>query len=246
MSKITNKLLKAFSLIQHKNDFDNLDKNVLEVEDYSMLQKALNWQLKPNLNFEDLNSFNYYEDLNNRRLRDAEVLLGTCINKNPCTILEIGTSTGRTTYMIAKNAPSSTIFTINIPPEEIKDGGHHITHGISKDEIGKEFKNEPSINNVTQIYANTLNWEPEMEVIDIAFIDGSHDANFVYNDTVKILSRCKKGSFILWHDFNPRLRNVYPWIREVSSGIENLYRNGFLKGRVLHLKNSWIGLYIVP
>jgi len=80
----------------------------------------------------------------------------------------------------------------------------------------------------------------------VAFIDGCHDAEFVYGDTVKVLSIAEPGAFILWHDFNPQLAKTYHWIYEVCVGIEELYRARKLSGPIYHLRDSWVGLYRVP
>ena len=100
--------------------------------------------------------------------------------------------------------------------------------------------------NVRQIYANTATWEPDIGPIDVAFIDGCHDADFVFNDSRKVLKHCRPGSAMLWHDFAPELTPVYPWIAEVCSGVERLYRERLISGRILHLRESWVGLYRVP
>lgn len=222
-----------------------LEANVLEVRDLEMLSKAMGWKKEPILNDDSLYKFNYLEDLNNRRLRDAEVIHSACANAEAKVILEIGTATGRTTALMATNAPDATIYTVNIPPEEIKEGGVYVTYAPEKEEIGHVYR-EKGLPNIKQIYANTATWEPNIGIIDVAFIDGSHDANFIYNDTKKILKNCKSGSLILWHDFNPSLMKVYPWISDVCKGIEMLYRDKIIKGRILHLQDSWVGLYKVP
>lgn len=222
-----------------------LRKNVLVVRNFKCLQLAMNWDKLPILDENYLYDFEYLEDLNERRLRDAEVIGSTCCNTNPKIILEIGTGTGRTTVLMSKNVPNATIFTVNIHPDEIDTGGKNVTFAPSIEDIGKYYK-ERSLQNINQIIANTASWEPDIGPIDIAFIDGCHDADFVYNDTLKVLKNCHKGSIILWHDFNPELILTYHWIKEVCLGIERLYSDGVLKGRILHLQDSWVGLYLVP
>jgi hypothetical protein len=99
---------------------------------------------------------------------------------------------------------------------------------------------------VRQILANTATWQPDIGPIDVAFIDGCHDSEFVYNDTLKVLSIARPGAFILWHDFNLGLTRNYGWIHSVCSGVEALFREGKLRGRVIQLRDSWVGLYRVP
>ena len=53
------------------------------------------------------------------------------------------------------------------------------------------------------------------------------------------------NGFILWHDFNFDLRKKHVWINDVCQGIEKLFRKGFLKGRIYHIRDSWVGIYRV-
>lgn len=197
----------------------------------------MDWSNDPMLEGDHLCEFIYLEDLNDRRLHDAEVIGTACCNWEPKILLEIGTSHGKTTALMAQNAPNILIYTVNIPPEEISEGGRNFTFAPSRDEIGQYYRSK-DLNNILQIFANTAYWEPKFEPIDLAFIDGCHDANFVYNDTCKILKKSRPGSIILWHDFNPELIHNYSWINEVCHGIERLFAEGLLNGKILHLQDS--------
>ncbi len=228
-----------------QNKYQHLAENVLEVRNLACLKKAMGWFNDPVLEGEHLHVFEYLEDLNERRLRDAEVIGSACCNGNPKTLLEIGTSHGKTTALMAQNAPNGTVHTVNIPPEEINEGGKNVTFAPSRGDIGKYYR-ELGLTNIHQIFANTANWEPEINSIDVAFIDGCHDATFIYSDTLKVLKHCQPGTIIMWHDFNPALGSVYRWIEDVCVGVERLYSEGFLRGRILHLQDSWVGLYRAP
>lgn len=227
------------------NDFPNLHSNVLEVRSLEYLKQAMGWKNAPVLGDENIYNFQYLEDLNGRRIRDAEVIGSACCNGNPKILAEIGTSHGRTTALMASNAIEGKVYTVNIHPSEISKGGKNTTFAPSLDEIGIYYKKK-GCDNVEQILANTLNWEPDFGPIDVAFIDGCHDADFVYNDTKKILRYCRPGSIIMWHDFAIELARVYSWINDVCQGIERLYAEGLIKGRILHLQDSWIGIYKIP
>ncbi len=218
--------------------------NTLAVRNLAFLMKAMGWTREPLLEGDDLRAFEHLEDLNDRRVRDAEVIGAACRNGEPRIVLEIGTGTGRTTALMARNAPSANVYTVNIPPDEIGDGGVLVTSAPSREEIGRYYR-EQGLSNVTQILANTLRWEPDFGPVDVAFIDGCHDAEFVYGDTKKALGICRPGSVVLWHDFAPPLADTYGWIKEVCRGIERLYEEGLLNGRILHLQDSWVGLYRV-
>jgi len=238
-------LLANFGRSRHWQDrFPHLAANVLEVRSLGHLKKAMGWVNDPVLEGEHFHAFQYLEDLNDRRLRDAEVLGAVCCNGDPKILLEIGTSHGRTTALMARNAPGGVVHTVNIPPEDIAAGGKNVTFAPSRDEIGKYYR-EKGLTNVHQILANTARWEPDFGPIDVAFVDGCHDADFVYNDTRKVLKQCRPGSIVMWHDFNPELARVYSWIDEVCQGVERLYAEGLIRDRLLHLEDSWVGIHRV-
>lgn len=242
---VGSRVARLMSPLRGGQSLRRLRKNMLEVRNLGYLKQALGWTQDANLDFEHLHRFDYYEDLNERRIRDAEVIGTACANNNPKTILEIGTCSGQTTALMATNAPKAEVYTVNIPPEEISDGGKFVTCAISRDDIGIAYR-ERGLTNVHQIYANTAHWEPDMGPIDVAFIDGCHDADFVYSDTKKILPHCRPGSIILWHDINLDLIRQYRWIAEAARGIERLLAEKLIRGRILHLQDSWVGLYRVP
>ena len=217
---------------------------VCEVEDIAALNSAMGWKCAPNLKGFDFSEIRYPEDVNDRRIRDAEVLGAACKNGEWSILLEIGTSQGEGTSVMAQNAQRGIIYTVNILPEQVSRSGKMITSAPSRDEIGSIYC-QKGFANIRQIFANTAEWEPDFGPIDVAFIDGCHDAKFVFNDTRKILKKCRPGSLILWHDFSPDLIRKHAWIADVCLGVERLYRDGYIHNKIFHLRNSWIGIYQV-
>lgn len=238
-------LKKLGKHLQPTDPLRRVHHQTLEVRNLHNLHLAMGWDQQPTLDADHLHRFDYFEDLNQRRLRDAEVIMSACCNDKPATILEIGTSHGATTALMSRNAPDAVIHTVNIPPEDIDQGGKHVTFAPDRNEIGKIYR-EAGCTNVRQILANTATWTPDIGTIDVAFIDGCHDAEFVYNDTRKVLANSRPGTIILWHDFAPQLAHNFSWIREVCTGVDRLCREGYLTSRILHLQDSWVGLYRVP
>ena len=226
--------------------FRHLRRSVIEINNVDELGKIFGWKEVPLLVDPSILEFEYLEDVNQRRLRDAECLAAVMRNTNPQIGLEIGTATGHATALMALNAPQAKIFTVNIPPEEILSGagGQRTTLALERDQIGAYYR-ERKLANITQILANTARWEPELERIDVAFVDGCHDAGFVYRDTRKILKKMKPGSFLLWHDFDLHLVNQFEWIHSVCEGVERLFAEGHLQGRVFHVRDSWVGIHRV-
>ena len=165
-------------------------------------------------------------------------------NGNPQILLEIGTAAGQTTAIMAMNAPKAAVYTVNIPPEQIRRGGKLVTYAPELDEIGSYYRSK-ECPNVHQILANTADWEPDFGPIDVSFIDGCHDAKFVFNDTAMVLRHCRAGSILIWHDFCPELAMTSSPKANVCAGIEKLFRKRILRGPIYHLRDSWIGLMVV-
>jgi len=221
-----------------------LTRHTYTARTFEDLKLALGWDKDPILEGDHLHAYLNELDLNKRPLRDAQIVGGACANTTGKILLEIGTSFGHTTALMAKNAPEATVHTVNIPPEEIAEGGKAVTFAPSRDEIGRYYR-ELGLQNVNQIYANTARWTPDFGPIDVAFIDGCHDAKFVYNDTRIVLQQCRPGSIIMWHDFCPPLVPVLDWHHQVRMGVQMLYAKRLIRGNIIHLQDSWVGLYRV-
>jgi len=238
-------LRQCLTRLQPGDPLWHVHRNTLIVRGVENLMSAMSWKSYPQLDAPHLDQFEYLEDLNQRRRRDAEAVMAACCNVSAgSTILEIGTAEGLTTAMMSVNAPEATIYTVNIPPEEIAAGGHAVTYAPSREEIGRAYR-QAGCRNVKQILANTATWTPDIGTIEMAFLDGCHDTEFVFSDTCKVLAHCRVGSQILWHDFSPHLVQNYDWIRSVCQGVEQLYQERLISGRILHPQDSWIGMYIV-
>jgi hypothetical protein len=132
---------------------------------------------------------------------------------------------------------------LNITPEEILvgKGGELTTVSLEREEIGSYYRAR-KLTNITQLFENSARWEPDIGTIDVVFIDGCHDTDFVYNDTRKILRTMKTGSFVLWHDFDLNLVKKFGWIRSVCRGVDRLYADGLLNGHIFHVRDSWVGI----
>lgn len=225
-------------------EYPDLRQAVIELNDHRELMKVFGWTEEPILDRPGLGDFEYVEDVNERRLRDAESLGTVARNTRPGTIVEIGTADGMGTLLMAVNAPQARVHTVNIPPEEIASGagGKLTTVAMEREKIGIAFR-ERDLPNIVQILANTATWKPDVGPVDLAYIDGCHDSDFVYNDTRKLLRHMGPGAFILWHDFHPGLAYAYPWIASVCRGVDRLFRDELLRGRIFHIRDSWVGVH---
>ncbi len=193
----------------------------------------------------NLDSVESTSDFNGRKRNDVTVLATFAANVPAGKMLEIGTYYGHSTTSMAVNSPESTIYTVNVLPEQVaNNGGAFPTEFLTKDKIGSHFR-ERNIPNIKQIYANTKAWTVEEEISDLSlvFIDGCHDEEFVYSDTKLILDRVKKGGFVLWHDFSPEFRSNFSWINDSMKGVERLMKEKLITPYVLNVRGSWIGIW---
>jgi predicted O-methyltransferase YrrM len=218
----------------------SLEMRLVRLHDLAQLMTVMGWKEAPIIDgHPHLGRYDYAEDANRRRLRDAEVIAAACRNAGTANLLEIGTSLGHTTALMAINAAQATVHTVNIPPEEISLGGTLVTHAPSRDETGSYYR-QLGLTNIRQIFANTATWKPQLPPIDVAFIDGCHDEAFVINDTRKILPFCRPGSILLWHDANPDLDTRFSWMADVCSALDHLVETGEVKGELWLVRDSWV------
>jgi predicted O-methyltransferase YrrM len=213
----------------------------LTLRDLSAFRHATGWTRDPIISNDELSRYRFPEDANYRRIRDAESIGLCCRNTNPSVILEIGTGIGTVTWLMSENAPDAQIYTVNIPPEEILQGGTFTTFAPDRAAIGSLYR-EKGCRNVTQILANTATWKPDLPKVDIAFIDGCHDTEYVIRDTELILKFCKPGSWVIWHDFCPELAERYEWMSDVQKGVHELVLKNYFDGPVMHLQDSFVGM----
>lgn len=182
-------------------------------------------------------------ELHGRKRRDAEVLCTVARNRRgPC--LDLGTSFGRSAFKLATNVgPEHTVFTVNMLPEQAAAAGVHITHVLTREQIGS-YCRERGVDNVEQVFADTANWQPDPRIANlaVAFVDACHDAEAVRRDSHLCWQRLRRGGVLLWHDFAPIQRHRHDWIRTSMQGVAMFLRDIGHLGPVHHLRGSWIGL----
>jgi hypothetical protein len=216
----------------------------LIVESLRNLTEFYSFHKKFELIETNLDEVRFFEDLNGRRRLDAEVLSLVAANVPAGKMLDIGTYLGHSAARMAVNSPGSLVYTVNIHPDELLEGGEFVTGAPKAEEIGSYYR-ENGLSNIQQIFANTKNWQIPVEICDLSlvYVDGCHDTECVYNDTKLVLDRVMKGGFILWHDCSPVYRSNYAWIDSAMRGIEKLQSEGLITPYILNVKHSWVGLW---
>ncbi|MBD3408202.1 MAG: hypothetical protein GF411_18920 [Candidatus Lokiarchaeota archaeon] len=161
----------------------------------------------------------------NDRRRLDDIFMSYLAATSKGDIVEIGTSYGRGTCILASNT-SHTVHTINPLPE------HHtgqITLNMTKKDIGKYYI-DLGLKNICQYYGSSIDWKYEGSPPNFCFIDGCHDKKYAYLDGVMCEKILSDGGWIAWHDFDPNSKEY--WVREVVAGVRQ-----WADGRkIYHLK----------
>jgi hypothetical protein len=151
-------------------------------------------------------------------------------NLRPCRHLEFGTWRGDGVVRCVEEC-DATVWTINVLTGETRPNGDWaygelveegrapapgseqlLTNGglwmrtDSYAQIGRQYLDAGWGKRVCQIYADSREWDTRAYAdgfFDTAFIDGSHIAAVVENDTRKAVRLVRNGGLVIWHDFCP-------------------------------------------
>lgn len=135
---------------------------------------------------------------------DTETWVLAAHAKNAKHIFEIGTATGRTTYVLARNAPEDArIDTLTLPNEYEKF----------------YYEDTPVVSKISQHFGDSAAFDETRfsGKMDMIFIDGCHEYDYVLSDTEKALNMIKPGGVIFWHDYSPRMPGNFRALNELAS-----------------------------
>lgn len=165
----------------------------------------------------------------NVSLMELLVLADFIKKSSPRVLLEIGTFDGRTTLnMAANSADEARVYTLDLPVESIAG----TKWPLLADEVASvggyrrhlRFQGSDCEHKIVQFFGDSASFDfsPLAGKVDFAFIDGSHNYDYVVNDTHKVLSTLRgKGSIVFWHDYGA-------W-DDVTKALNELYRSGPVK-----------------
>ena len=149
--------------------------------------------------------------------------------KTAKTIFEFGTATGKTAYLLARNAPNGAkVITLTLGPDQLDS--YQDVDGDARDAVrlasqesrfdtfyysGSDI--EPKIE---QLFGDSKAFDESSYVgqCDLIFVDGSHAYSYVRSDTEKALRMVKPGGVVLWHDYQgPRhTKDVFRALNELG------------------------------
>jgi hypothetical protein len=160
---------------------------------------------------------------------DAEAWILSVLAKRAQRMFEFGTCTGKTAYLLARNAPEgSRITTITLAPEERSE-----YHADAADDAGDVkyalresaftsfmYSGTPVESRIEQLFGDSkaLDVTPWAGTCDLVFVDGSHAYSYVVSDSERALQLVRPGGLVLWHDYaGPRhSRGVFQALNELS------------------------------
>ena len=155
-------------------------------------------------------------------LYDAVPLLSIAVAEQPQTIVEIGTYMGHTARALAENVPTTTVHTIDLPPdfsatEASRDGGipKDDFHLIAKRRVGREYIGTEYESRIVQHFGDTALMDfQQLGRASLFFIDGSHTYEYCKSDSEKCLEIAQPGAVFLWHDCDEAHSGVVRFCQE--------------------------------
>lgn len=166
------------------------------------------------------------------------VLCGLCRLLGCRTVFEIGTFHGDTAWLLAHNDPALQVFTLDLPDLAVAG---QTTFELTDPEFfarwdrGARFKGTPEEKRITQLLGDsaTFDYSPFAGMVDLVFIDASHNYSYVKSDTEAALGMLSAGGAIVWDDYT-HYAGIYAYLNELS---------GTLARPIVHLMGTRFAVY---
>lgn len=171
-------------------------------------------------------------------ISDFETWLMCNLARKAETIFEFGTCTGKTTWLLATNAPQATITTLTLNPENIESykagqGDDKNAEQWAADESQFStfyYQGTDAEKRIIQLFGDSkeLDEQALAQKFDLVFVDGSHTRSYVENDSKKALAMVKPGGLVLWHDYSgPRIaKDVFYVLNRLASRLPLVHIEG--------------------
>lgn len=177
-------------------------------------------------------------------ISDLETWILCNLAKDATRVFEFGTATGKTTYLLAANAPAGAeIVTLTLAPGQAasyraetgdSDGAREAAANESKFADAFFYSGAPEARKIVQLFGDSKAFDetPYLGSCDLVFVDGAHARSYVESDTKKALAMAKPGGAVLWHDYRgPRAPvDVFRYLNELSRTLPGMVH---LKGTAL-------------
>jgi len=172
-------------------------------------------------------------------ISDFETWILCTLAKSASRVFEFGTCTGKTTYLLAANAPEDArITTLTLAPDQ-RDSyrldaadDRQATEAALAESAYTSFyySDRPEAARIDQLFGDSKMFDatPFTGLCDLIFIDGSHARSYVESDTAKALGMVKPGGIVMWHDYHGprRARGVFDALNGLSKRLPLVHIKG--------------------
>lgn len=159
---------------------------------------------------------------------DFETWILCTLARDARRIFEFGTGSGKTTYLLARNAPNALVATLTIPPDatvSAAPGDEPEAIMTARAEVGDSFyyQGASCAARIDQFFGDSMTFDetPWRDSCDLVFVDGGHARSCVENDTRKALRMVKPGGWVVWHDYRGprRARGVFDTLNALAKAL---------------------------
>lgn len=170
---------------------------------------------------------------------DREAWILAVLATRARVMFEFGTCTGKTTHLLAMNAPADAIvhtLTLARGQEpayagEKGDAGHDTRAALRESSsAGFVYSNTPEESKIRQHYGDSKAFEHASLAgkCDLVFVDGSHAYSYLVSDSRKALEMVAPGGIVLWHDYRGiyKPRGVYKALNALSRQVKLVHLKG--------------------
>jgi predicted O-methyltransferase YrrM len=151
---------------------------------------------------------NYTLDLTTNLVKSLETIYGNSASIEPQLCVEIGAFEGRGSIIIAERLcknPKSKLYCIDPLDNEYVKGDKRLAFWdhACVGQKGRFMKNTQAYSNIVLLEGVSDTMIPVLEdgTVDFVYIDGDHSPEQVYKDAVNMWPKMKKGSVILFDDY---------------------------------------------
>jgi Methyltransferase domain len=167
---------------------------------------------------------------------EREVLCALANGIQAQTVIEIGVSEGITARCLLDNVPTIQKYIgIDVPHT------HKTTLPIQRGEVpkipGRYVLRSPKFRLILNRKGSQGLVSTDLPRCDFILIDGSHDKESVWHDTILATVLTQQGGIIVWHDYHDK-DTV-----DVRAVLEECHKNG---ARIYHVENTWIAFEVRP
>jgi predicted O-methyltransferase YrrM len=135
------------------------------------------------------------------------------------TVFEIGTFNGGTTRLLAEAVPEDgVVWTLDLPQAAFD--ATQSPREFSGSEIGVAYRDSPAADRIVQLYndSRSFDFTPYSSSADLVLVDGGHDYDHGYADTLAALSMLRADGLVLWDDFEPYWHGLVNGVCDAMAG----------------------------